>query len=113
MLKPIAITATTAIKAPTAKTPSDILASRLRFWLAPALRICAGFALCADWGLGDEFWITRPPRALVFECRHALGRFGTEPFGNEFDTYDTATDPYKFAIALNTVLEQHQGESTG
>ena len=53
MLKYIATTAKTAIKAPTAKTPSDILASRLRFWPASALRKRADFALCADCGLGN------------------------------------------------------------
>jgi len=72
VLKPIASTATTAIEAPIAKTPSDIFASRLRFWLAPALRICAGFAPCADWGLGNGLWLTRAPWAWVFENRHAL-----------------------------------------
>jgi hypothetical protein len=46
--KPIATTATTAIEAPTAKTPSDIFASRPRFLLVPTLRICVGFAHCAD-----------------------------------------------------------------
>lgn len=61
MLKPIASTATTAIDAPTEKTPSDIFASRMRFWLAPALRICAAFAPCADWGLGNGLWLTRSP----------------------------------------------------
>jgi hypothetical protein len=63
---PIANTATATIKAPAAKTPKDIFASRLRFWLAPALRICAGFAPCADWGLGNGLWLMRPPCACVF-----------------------------------------------
>jgi len=39
--------------------------------------------------------------------------FGIEATGNEFDTYDTTIIPNSFAIALNTVLEQHQDKGTG
>jgi hypothetical protein len=39
--------------------------------------------------------------------------FGIEATRNEFDTYDTTIIPNRFAIALNTVLEQHQGKGTG
>jgi hypothetical protein len=39
--------------------------------------------------------------------------FGIDRTGNEFDTDDATINPNRFAIALNTVLEQHQDKGTG
>ena len=39
--------------------------------------------------------------------------FDIEPTGNEFDTHDTTIIPNRFALALNTVLEQYQNKGTG
>src|ERR1700722_11886971 len=60
-----------------------------------------------------DFGSRGPLARLFFQGRHALGWFGTEPMGNEFDPYDSTIVPHHFAIALNTVLEQHQGKNTG
>ena len=60
----IATMATAAIKPPTAIIPMHIVASRPRFCLATALRVCVDFALRNEWASGIGLG-SRDPSARI------------------------------------------------
>jgi hypothetical protein len=70
---------------------------------------------CAPRGLGLRQWTLAhaAPLRVGFLKTDTRSDDLAEPLENEFDTYDTTITPHQFAIPLNTVLEQHQGECTG